>query len=359
MNSESSDNHSKQEEEITIKELILKVQDQYSFLLSKWTIIVVIGLLGGAIGLGYSLIKKPIYTATTTFVLEEEKSGGGLGSLAGLASVAGVNFGGGGNIFQGDNILELYKSRTMITSTLLSSSIFNGKRQQLIDRFIETKDLREKWDDKPNLKNISFADSSKFTIQHDSLINEIVKYINKEALNVNKIDKKLSIIKVQFSFEDELFSKAFTDQIVATVNNFYIRTKIKKAKVNVEILQRQTDSVRAVLNGAIFSAATTIDATPNLNPTRQVLRAPVQRSQLTAETNKAMLSELIKNLELAKMAERKETPLIQIIDNPILPLDKAKLGKLKAIVLGGLLAGLLTVIWLLSRRMFKNIMNNE
>jgi hypothetical protein len=345
--------------EISLRELFLNINGLFKYLWSKWLTILIFGLFGGVLGFSYALYKKPVYTATTTFVLEEEKSGGGLGSLAGLASIAGIDFSGGGNIFQGDNIIELYKSRSMIAKTLLSTSVFDNKKQLLIDRLIEFKKLRKNWDDKPKLKNISFSDTSKFTLQHDSLINVIVKQINEDNLNVSKPDKKLSIIKVEFKSNDELFAKIFTDQIVANVNSFYVQTKVKKSKASVQILQRQTDSVRAVMNGAIFSAASTMDVTPNLNPTRQVLRAPVQRSQFAAETNKATLSELIKNLELAKIAERKETPLIQIIDKPILPLEKLKFGKAKGIILGGIIAGFLTVIILLSRRSFKKIMNNE
>jgi hypothetical protein len=45
------------------------------------------------------------------------------------------------------------------------------------------------------------------------------------------------------------------------------------------------------------------------------------------------LTELV-NSGLAKVTLRKETPLIQIIDRPILPLAKERFGKAKGIVLG-------------------------
>jgi uncharacterized protein involved in exopolysaccharide biosynthesis len=52
---------------------------------------------------------------------------------------------------------------------------------------------------------------------------------------------------------------------------------------------------------------------------------------------------------------RKETPLIQIIDRPILPLKKEKLGKSKGILLGGFLAGFFVVLGLIVRRVFKEL----
>jgi hypothetical protein len=45
--------------------------------------------------------------------------------------------------------------------------------------------------------------------------------------------------------------------------------------------------------------------------------------------------------------------LIQVIDQPILPLKKEKFGKAKGIVMGGFLAGFLVVLWLIVRRLLR------
>ena len=111
-------------DEISIVDLISKVKEITKYLKSKWIIILSFSILGALLGLGYSILKKPTYTAVCTFVLEDAKGGGGLGQYAGLASLAGINLGGsGGGIFEGDNIIELYKSRTMIEKALLSDAI--------------------------------------------------------------------------------------------------------------------------------------------------------------------------------------------------------------------------------------------
>jgi LPS O-antigen subunit length determinant protein (WzzB/FepE family) len=124
----------------------------------------------------------------------------------------------------------------------------------------------------------------------------------------------------------------------------------------MSILQHQTDSVRGVLNHAISKAATVMDATPNLNPAKQILRVGSQKSQYDAETNKAMLSELIKNLEFAKLSLRKETPLIQIIDSPSYPLDKDRVSRSISLILGGLIGGFLAIGYLSIGRFIKNAM---
>jgi hypothetical protein len=364
--SESQNTQAAIDTEISLKDFVFKIREWWFYLLSKWVIILVFGLLGGILGFAYAYFKKPLYIATTTFVLEDEKGGGGLGSLAGLASMAGVDLGsGGGGIFQGDNILGLYKSRSMLEKTLLSSVEINGKNELLIDRFIEVNQLKQDWAKKEDLLNLSFtADGIKdgfATLKtnrlRDSVVGEIVADINVNYLTVAKPDKKLSTIRVDVKAHDEIFAKAFNDQLVKNVNEFYINTKTKKTLESVQILQRKTDSVRSVMNGAIYSAVAVADATPNLNPTRQVQRvAPAQRAQFSAETNKAVLSTLVQNLEMTKMSLLKETPLIQVVDQPIFPLYKDRIGKAKGIIIGGILFGFLTVIYLFMRKLFHDLM---
>jgi uncharacterized protein involved in exopolysaccharide biosynthesis len=62
---------------------------------------------------------------------------------------------------------------------------------------------------------------------------------------------------------------------------------------------------------------------------------------------------------LAKVTLRKETPLIQVIDRPILPLAKERFGKAKGIVIGGVLAGILMVLYLLFKKIMKNLYKEE
>ena len=328
----------------------------WKYLLSKWLIILIAGIVGGALGLVYSLIKKPIYTAETTFVLEEGESGGGLGAYAGIASMMGVDLGGGGGgIFKGDNILELYKSRRMIQETLLAKDTFDGKQQSLIERYIDFNKLREGWNEKPQLKNIQFYNPAKFTRTQDSIMGKLVESINNGILEVSKPDKKLSIIAVTVKSEDELFAKSFGDNIVSKVNSFYINTKTKKSAENLTILQNQADSVRRVLNSNIGGVAASVDANPNLNPAFQTLRVGSQRKQIDVQANSAIYQEIVKNLEMAKISLRNEKPLIQIIDDPVFPLKKDKLGKGKGIILGGILLGFFTLIILIIRRVLRNI----
>ena len=136
-------------DEISLKELIQKGQAWFAFFKSKWKTILIAGIIGGLLGLGYSFTKKTIYTAKLSFALEEKgASGGGLSSLA---AQFGLGVGGdGGGVFSGGNMIELLKSRFLIEKTLMSTVTINGKSDLLLNRYIRFNKFDKKWAKKKN-----------------------------------------------------------------------------------------------------------------------------------------------------------------------------------------------------------------
>jgi uncharacterized protein involved in exopolysaccharide biosynthesis len=349
------------EDEISLKELIIKLKEWVTYLLSKWLIIGLAGIIGASIGLVYALNDKPIYTATLSFVLEDEKSGGGgLSGALGLASQFGIDMGGSaGGIFTGTNLLELFKSRRMVEQTLLKPVSVDGKTISYAEWYIQNAQWRKAWQKKEGYLNIQFlpnADRDKFTRVQDSIMGVMYEDLSKNGLVVSQKDKKISIISVEVKSVDELFAQSFTEAIAKEVSDFYVQTKSKKANLNMAILERQTDSIRQELNGAITGVAVANDNTLGLNPALNVQRVPSARRQVDVQANTAILTVLVQQTEMAKVTLRKETPLIQVIDRPILPLKKEKFGKAKGILLGGFLAGFLIVLGLVFRKLIRGIL---
>lgn len=348
------DNKSEINEEISLKEIIKTIRELYFYFLSQWKNILLAGVIGGVLGLTYSFIKKPIYTATLSFTLEDEKSGGGLSGAIGLASSFGLDVGGtGGGIFAGSNLTELFKSRNMVEKTLMAPVIVDGKVISLAEMYIQNAEWRERWNDDPKFKNIKFLPNTKrkyLTRVHDSIIGVIYKNLSEQSLFVDQKDKKSSVISMDVASTNELFSLYFCESLARQVGKFYVDTKSKKARMNMEILKRQTDSIRAELNSAITGVAIASDNTFMLNPALNVKRTPSARRQVDVQANTTILTELVKQTELAKVTLRKETPLIQVIDRPILPLQKDYLGKIKGFVLGFIIAEFFILLFLVTKR---------
>ena len=344
-------------DEISLKELMEKSREWFAYFLLQWKIIVIAGFIGAVLGLTYSFIKKPVYTASLSFALEDENASGGIGGALGLASSFGFDLGGsGGSIFSGSNLTELFKSRKMVEQTLLTPVNIGGKTISLAEMYIQNEKWRKKWEDKPKLNRIQFlpnSDRSYFTRIHDSIFGVIYSDLSKKSLSVAQKDKKIDIVSIDVTSKSELFSKYFCEALAKQVGQFYIETKSKKARINMAILQKQTDSIRGELNSAITGVAVANDNTFGLNPSLNVRRTPSARRQVDVQANTAILTELVKQTELAKVTLRKDTPLIQVLDKPILPLKKDKVGKLKGIVFGGLIACFFLFLFLIAKKLIE------
>lgn len=108
-------------EEISVVEIIYISKKWWRHIISKWLIIGLAGLIAGCIGLIYTWIKKPLYTAELTFAAENESSGN-INAYAGLAAQFGLNLGGSSSsAFEGENLMHLMSSRRLIENFTNSS----------------------------------------------------------------------------------------------------------------------------------------------------------------------------------------------------------------------------------------------
>jgi uncharacterized protein involved in exopolysaccharide biosynthesis len=350
-------------DEISLKELILRVKKLFSFLLSKWKIIFITSFIGGLLGLALAFADKPTYKATLTFAMEDDKGGsfgGGLSGALGLASSFGIDLGvGGGGAFVANNLAELMKSRLLVEKILLRPIEYESEIISLAEYYIKINKARDGWEKNSKLKNLKFlpgTDRLRFSREQDSILEKIyINLINIENLNIMQKDKKVTIISIEVKSKDEKFSKVFCEMLAEEASSYYIETKSKKARMNVEILQKQVDSVRNELNIAITRVANETDNVYNLNPALNIKVAPSKKKQIDVQTNTSILTNLVVQLELAKITLRKETPLIQLIDRPILPLEKQKLSKLKSLILGGILGTLFYPFFFLINSFYKKI----
>jgi len=349
-------------DEISLKELIIKIMDFAVFLKSKWKLFFLAGVIGGLIGFTFAFFEKPTYKAVLTFAMDEDKGGGGggggLSGALGLANSFGIDLGsGGGGAFAASNLAELMKSRFIVEKVLLKPIAINHKVVSLAEFYIQINGLRKNWNKIQTLKEIQFLpnDNPKsFSIVQDSILTQIYKsLIDKEKLSIMQKDKKVTILSIEVTSENELFSKLFCENIANETSQFYIETKSKKAKINMDVLQRQVDSVKIALNVAISGAASEADFVYNLNPAFNIKGTPSKKRQVDVQANTAILTNLAVQLELAKINLRKETPLIQIIDHPILPLNNENYSKIELILFGSIFVIGLSIFYFLFEFIYK------
>jgi len=347
-------------EEISLKELIEKSKEGWRYLLRKWIIILIFGLGGAAVGLIASLLTPPKYSAHLSFALVEKSAGGG--GLADLASSFGISsmLGGGSNgAFSGDNLLEIMQSPHTIEQTLLTPVVYQGKKQNLVEVYIQFNELRDKWQKKENnkeLQTLSYSIGQKresFTRTQDSVLNSIYdKIIKSNALTIARKDKKLSFVNVNFTSKDEVFSKLFEEKLMEVTYRFYKETKTAQSRANVNMMQAKADSIRRLYESSLYRSAGYSQV--NINQALAYAAVPKQKQEYNSQLYATAHTEVLKNLETLKLDMARETPIVQIIDTPRFPLEKDRLGKAKAMATGGVLGSFLIVFYLLGAMFLKS-----
>lgn len=170
-------------------------------------------------------------------------------------------------------------------------------------------------------------------------------------------DKKLSFMDFSFQYTNEEFAKLFSEAHLRGVSEFYIQTKTALAQKNIETFQTKADSVRYKLDQCFARRASYADANRNANGQYASV------TQWKIETDIQILSttyaEMLKNLELLKLNLAKETPLIQIIDQPRYPLANDKMRKLKGLMIGGILCGFLSCCTIIGINIIAKVTKKE
>ncbi len=314
----------------------------------RFILLVFAALIGGIAGVLFAYLTKVKYIAVTTFALEDEGSGSG-GGIMGLASQFGFDLStGGSGIFSRDNITELLRSRRIVESTLLSPAIINDKNATLAQHLIE---LDKGISAKPGIAFPIGLTPGQYTPAHDSVMNDIYKYAIQKLIEVRDPDKRRNIFTVIITSPDDVFSKMFSEQLIAHASDFYIETKTKRAKLNVDILQNRVDSLRKSININAYSKAVISDR--NINPVYQQSQVSAMLKQSDLTVAATAYGELIKHLEMAKYSLLRQTPLVQIIDQPRLPLEKKGYSRLISGVAGCFIGAFVFLFFWIGTRIVK------
>lgn len=338
----------------SFKDVILNIKSWISYLKRKWFWILLFAVIGGILGFLYSKSVKTVYVAESTFVIDEEnaaKSGNGLAAL-------GVGLGGKSSGFfeAADNIIWLYSTRLMIQKALLTSVDTSGKSIMLINWFLAESGLQKEYLKNPVMSKVKFdRTDSTLSREQNAIINRCAYMIRSKYLKAQMVAKTDNVISVTFRSKNELFSALFTNELVKNVNNYYIQTKSKKAAQEVALLEKKVAEYKAEMSSDMYQVASGFDDTPYPNPNRTVLRVEPQRKQVDAKISGEIYGQLIQQLEMSRTNLQKQTPLIQIIEQPVLPLNSEGSDPRITVVVGFLLCAIIAIIWFILKYQLKQM----
>ncbi len=348
--------------EFSPQRFIVQVRDASRYIISKWLIVLLFSAVAGTAIWIYLSYKEPVYAAELTFALDEEATQSAkngfveIGEELGLGSSAidasGALFG------KMTNIAELMQSRFLIEKTLRDSVVLSPKSKPLIfaDFFADSLNYRQKIMVGEQYDKLAF-NSRQDTLAQNAAIAAMYDILLKKYLKVEKKGKETTIVSVSCNTEHELFSKYFLEMLVKEVTGYYTDIRTQRAKANLAFIEKRMDSIRPAYSGALYSRASFSDA--HTNPVRQIAVVSNEKQQTDVQILKASYIELARNLEAAKIAVVRVTPLIQYLDRPVLPLKRSGIDKMKYFIIFFIAGAAISIVFLLFGYFIRSIMGTQ
>lgn len=335
-----------QDDEISLKELIILVQTYIQECLKNWILIVIMGV-GFGLFLGIkTFLSHRQYIATVSYTTSD---GNGLGGLAG--GLVG-RFIGGGRSNPIAKMQAMLTSRKIMERVLLRKETINGQEDFLINHHARLFEFEknEKLEFKP------FKAGALKTIKENEAFLLAHKQISMDVLSQN-LDEEVSIASISITSNSEEYAYVLASTLFNELEQFYIESEIGEQQKTLDKLELRADSVYNEIEKITYRIANLSDF--DRGRIFNTDRVPELKAQAELSFLKTLYQEVIKNLETIEFTVTSATPTVKAIDMPMLPLEMQGKGTVKKTIIGGFLGGFLAVLFILGRKILRDIMSDE
>ena len=332
----------KADDEITLKDIILKIQEWFSIVWPKKTMIIALSLTIGLMAALYTKFNtKPTYTASYQLFFQEES--GGLSGAMRLASSFGLGVG-GGSASSSATVQEYLTSRSNIAH-VLTEELENGR---LIDRYF-AKSIEEDEEFAQEFTS-KFGANQRYT---DSVLTKVALGFNEGVLGAS-FDEESGVLGFSVVTYDESFTYDLATQLVENTEAQFKDWKKEKGLDAVKAFQKKVDSLEVALDATLRRLGEYQDQNNSL--ISAVDKMEQMRLTIDMESLKVAYGEYIKGLEMSKAELMNLEPPFKYFDAPTYPLNKEKGSAAKAGIFGSVITGFLLVLFFIGRVEAKNIM---
>ena len=342
-------------DEIQLKDILIKLSEYKTYLFRKKFVIITISGFFLVLGIVFAISADKKYTAELTFVVEgQQGSGGNLGAMSGVASQFGFDIGSSSRAtFSQNNILELLKSRGVVEAALMQNRKVGKKDDLLIEHYLYINEIKDFWKASKDINPVSFHGI--LTQYNDSVSGDVWKRIIEDKLVVELQSDEANIINLTYTSVNDEFAKMFVETLIEQMSKMYITYQTAQASNTLSFLNNRADSVFMELEIAEEEFAKVKDIN------QRIVKASGRLKELQlmrrVEVLNAMYLGIVKNLELSKLTLLNQTPIIQIIDKPILPLESESKSKAISALLGAFLGGFISLVFFIFRKLFKDALS--
>ena len=332
----------KADDEITLKDIILKIQEWWSIVWPKKNLIIALSLLIGLSAALYTkFIKLPTYTASYQLFFQEES--GGLGGAMRLASSFGLG-GGVGSASTSATVQEFLTSRSNVVNAMME----NYPEGRLIDRYYQW-DLEEDEEFRAEYDS-NFGTNQRYT---DSILTEVHLALREGYLG-SSFDEETGVLSFSVTSYDETFTYDLASSMVNNTSDQFIAWDREKGQHAVLGFEGKVDSIETTIDATLIKLGEYQDQNNSL--ISAVDRMEQMRLTIDLEAGKVAYGEYIKGLEMTKAELLNLQPPFKYFDEPTFPLYKDDGSAAIAGVFGSVITGFLLVLFFIGRVEAGNIM---
>ncbi len=345
-----------QNDEISLKDLILKVRDFILEIKANFLIVAISCLLASVFVFFKHKTTPVVYNATLTYNLHNSSNSGS--SFPGILGSFGLGGGGNENL---DKLLELTKSHRILKPVLFQKITIDGKNDFIANHIIRIYDFENTyWPETSLEKGFYFQNehSENWSIEANKAFkttySHTIGHEDFRGLFSTSYSEDSGIAKISSSSLSAELSVGLTNNIFIQLDSFYVKNTTEKEQLNVDVLKSKTDSLYKELKATEYNLASFKDNSLRLQRKTDLMKTAQYEGKIRMLY--AALAKATENLELADYSLRHQTPFIQVIDEPLLPLSPSKPSLKKRLVLGIFFALFFSVLFIVLRKIYRDIM---
>lgn len=311
--------------------------------------VVLITLLFTIGGIAYALFVREEFVSTGKILPEYQSKAGGLSQFAGIASLAGVDLssaaGGGSDAIRPDLYPDVLKSTPFFLELLKIKVRTKDNKEMTFSQFYDIFVLDNKIEEKDT--KIKFPTSNQYiavSYQTEKNLKDLRERISAV------IDKKSGLITVTVKLPDPLVATIITDYSMNFLANYLTNYRTEKAKRDLDFLAERLDAAKGKYYNNQAKKAQYSDQ--NQLSMMKLQTADLQRERIESEykISSTFYNTLLQKYEEAKLKLQQETPVIKVLEPPVVPNKRSEPKRAVIVILTTFLGGIFGIIFVLIRK---------
>lgn len=278
-------------------------------------------VIGSCLGLVLSFLVPSRYTSVASFFPETQDVGRDLGAFAGLAAQFGFGLAGSGQSPQ--FYVQVLSSRALLEEVLVSEvTRRDGERQRLLDYLVRRG-----------------ADSAR---KHDKALKRLRAGVRAT------VNPRTDIVDLQVTLKDPSVAAQVAQRLLDGLNRFNLEVRRSQSGERRRFLEARLADAQDSLRQAEASVRFFLERNRSYrgSPGLEVERDRLARSVSTYQN---LVTGLRRDYESARLDEVNDTPVLTLVDPPVVPSRRSSPSRVGAAA-SGLVLGLLAAALLLSGR---------